>query len=441
MHKNILKKYNITPELPIIIGVSAGPDSMALLHYLMTNTSNPLVVAHINHNIRKESLEEQEYLKNYCQQNNLTFELLTITNYQETNFENEARQKRYAFYEEILKKYNSQYLFLAHHGDDQIETILMKITRGSNIEGYAGIKEINPQNNYYIIRPFLHLTKQDLLNYNHQNNIKYYLDHTNQDTKYTRNRYRKNILPLLKKEDPYVHLKFQKFSETLLEYHNYLTDETNQKIQELYQNNQLQLPKFYPLHPLLKKQILYTILQNIYKNNITKIKENHIHNLLTIINNPKPNLTINLPNNIIAKKEYQTLTFIKNNNSPKQSYHLKLQNNTQIYQHHFSIIDETPEDGNNICRLNTKNLALPLYIRNKKDGDYIELKGITGTKKVKEIFIEKKLSKDQRTNYPILVDKNDTILWIPNLKKTKFTLKKQENYDIIIKYCERGGKQ
>ena len=126
----------------IVAGISAGPDSMCLLHLLQSKTNN-IVVCHINHNVRKQSKKEEEYLKQYCKNNNLIFESMTINNYKENNFENEARKKRYNFYEEILKKYNSHKLFLAHHGDDLIETVLMKIIRGSNIEGYSGIKKIS----------------------------------------------------------------------------------------------------------------------------------------------------------------------------------------------------------------------------------------------------------------------------------------------------------
>ena len=201
MFNNINKKYNINETQPLVVGTSAGPDSMALLHHLKTTTNNPIICCHINHNVRPESKEEEEYLKNYCQKENIIFESMTINEYKENNFENEARKKRYSFYEETLNKHNSKYLFLAHHGDDLIETILMKISRGSSLEGYAGIKEVSKQNNYYIIRPFIEYTKENLINYNNKNNIKYYIDKSNEDTKYTRNRYRKLILPILKEEN------------------------------------------------------------------------------------------------------------------------------------------------------------------------------------------------------------------------------------------------
>ena len=141
----VLNNLSLSEKEPIVVGCSSGPDSMALLHYLNNNIKNKIICCHINHNVRKESKEEQKYLKEYCMKQNIIFETTTINKYKENNFENEARKKRYAFYEKILKKYHSKYLFLAHHGDDLIETILMKISRGSNLEGYAGIKEISKQ--------------------------------------------------------------------------------------------------------------------------------------------------------------------------------------------------------------------------------------------------------------------------------------------------------
>ena len=139
-HIEIIKSINQLDCKYIIAGISGGPDSMALHHMLINNTNKKIICAHINHNIRKESETEEKYLQEYCKNNNIIFETIKIKKYTENNLENEARKKRYTFFEEILQKYNSKYLVLAHHGDDLIETILMKIIRGSNIEGYAGIK-------------------------------------------------------------------------------------------------------------------------------------------------------------------------------------------------------------------------------------------------------------------------------------------------------------
>lgn len=405
---------------------------MALLHYLINNYKDKIIVAHINHNVRKQSNTEELFLSNYCKDNNITFECMKITEYKENNFENEARKKRYKFYKEILTKYNSTYLFLAHHADDLMETIIMKIIRGSNINGYAGIKKISYQDNYYIVRPFLDYTKQDILEYIKKYNITYYDDYTNNDITYTRNRIRHNIIPLLKKEDINIHKKFIKYSNTLNEYNDYINYEVDNIIKDIYINNTLYLDKFNIMHPFIKKNILYHILNNIYNNKDNIVKDIHIKNILNLINNPKPNITINMPNNIYVTKEYNILIFSNKYNI--ENYNIKFDKKASINNFTIEQIENTSLNGNDICRLNSNEISLPLYIRNKKDGDYIELLGLNKKKKIKEIFIECKIPIRQRNNYPVLVDSKNNILWLPNLKKSKFNKKINEKYDIILKY-------
>ncbi len=424
----------INENKTIVIGVSAGPDSMALLHYLINNTTNKLVCAHINHNVRKESIEEEKYLKSYCNKNNVIFECLKITNYQENNFENEARKKRYEFYNELLDKYQTKYLLLAHHADDLIETILMKIARGSNLEGYAGIKKINKYNDKYIIRPLLDYTKDEILEYNNKNNIKYYIDKSNADNKYTRNRYRNYILPFLKKEDPNIHKKFIMYSNTLLEYDNYIKKETEKIVNSIYYKNKLNLEKFNKLDYFMKKNTLYYILNNLYNNKQNIITHNHINNIINICKKDKNN-SLNLPKDLILIKEYQYLSFKYKNKNTNYKYLLK--DYQKIDNHIIRKINKSESNGNNICRINSKNINLPLYIRNKKDGDKIEVLGLNGHKKISDIFVEKKIPISIRNKYPIVVDNKDNIIWVPNLKKSKFNTKNNEFYDIILEYCEK----
>ena len=419
----------------VVIGVSAGPDSMCLLDLLQKKTTK-IVVCHINHNVRKESIEEEEYITKYCQDKNIILEKTTINNYQENNFENEARKKRYMFYEEILKKYNSKTLLLAHHGDDLIETILMKISRGSNLEGYAGIKEISNVKNYQIIRPLLKYTKEDIINYNKSNNIKYYNDSSNQSTNYTRNRYRLNILPLLKKEDKNIHKKYLKYYKTLIEYDDYIKREVKRNINNVYKDNIINIDNLNKLDTFLIKNILYNIMNNIYQNKNNIITDRHIQNIISLLNNTKPNIKIDLPNNKEIVKEYNKL-IIKDKTSDIKNYKIEFNDKIEIENLIIEKIESEDDDSNSVCRLNSKDITLPLYIRNREDGDYIILKGSNNRKKIKEIFIEKKLPLKKRNNYPLLVDSNNNIIWIPNIKKSKFCNKKSENYDIIIRCNER----
>ncbi|MEE1371535.1 MAG: tRNA lysidine(34) synthetase TilS [Bacilli bacterium] len=419
----------------VVIGVSAGPDSMCLLDLLQKKTTK-IVVCHINHNVRKESIEEEEYITKYCQDKNIILEKTTINNYQENNFENEARKKRYMFYEEILKKYNSKTLLLAHHGDDLIETILMKISRGSNLDGYAGIKEISNVKNYQIIRPLLKYTKEDIINYNKSNNIKYYNDSSNQSTNYTRNRYRLNILPLLKKEDKNIHKKYLKYSKTLIEYDDYIKREVKRNINNVYKDNIINIDNLNKLDTFLIKNILYNIMNNIYQNKNNIITDRHIQNIISLLNNTKPNIKIDLPNNKEIVKEYNKL-IIKDKTSDIKNYKIEFNDKIETENLIIEKIESEDDDSNSVCRLNSKDITLPLYIRNREDGDYIILKGSNNRKKIKEIFIEKKLPLKKRNNYPLLVDSNNNIIWIPNIKKSKFCNKKSENYDIIIRCNER----
>jgi len=434
--ENILNNIDFNDY--IVIGVSAGPDSMCLLNLAQKKT-NKIVVCHINHNVRPESKEEELFLKDYCKKNNIIFETLKIEKYVENNFENEARKRRYDFYEQTLQKYKAKYLLLAHHGDDLIETVLMKIVRGSNIEGYAGIKETSNFKEYKIIRPLLPYTKEEIIEYNKIHNIPYYIDNSNTNIKYTRNRYRKNILPLLKKEEINVHKKFLKYSKTLEEYDKYIKKLVSENINLIFNNNTIYIEELNKLDEFLQKNTLYQILNIIYNNKSNIITETHINDILKLINNKKPNISIDLPQNIILSKEYNKIYInTKNDNEQPNEYKYEFIDKIIIENLSFEKIKSTDLDSNEICRLNSNEIELPIYFRNKKKGDFIILKGSNNRKKVKDIFIENKIPLNIRKKYPILVDNKDNILWIPKIKKSKFCIKKDEknkNYDIIIK-CE-----
>ena len=150
----------------------------------------------------------------------------------------------------------------------------------------------------------------------------------------------------------------------------------------------------------------------------------------------KPNNEVILPKNKVCFREYDKLS-LGPIMDKKEDYKLELRDNNVIGKHVIRIIDNTKENGNDICLLDSSKIKLPLYIRNRKEGDVIRVLGLDGTKKVKDIFIEKKINLKERDEYPLLVDSDDNILWIPNLKKSQFNIKNKEKYDIILKYCEK----
>ena len=421
----------------IVLGNSGGPDSMFLLTALLKLREDynlKIVCAHVNHNVRVESEKEQEFLMNYCNDNNVFFETMKIENYGDDNFHNQARNIRYNFFEDLVKKYDAKYLMTAHHGDDLIETILMRIVRGSTLKGYSGFDKYVDNGSYKVVRPLIFLTKDYIKEYDDKNNIPYVIDKSNFKEKYTRNRYRLKMLPFLKDEDKNVHEKFLKFSETLEEYDRFINNEIKRTINNVYKDNKIDINKYLELDKLLQRKIVEYILEDIYKEDLMIINDKHVKLIMDLIYSKKSNSSICLPHNIEVNKNYNYVTFSKEIKEVID-YNIELTNVTRLPNNHvLKIVDEEESNNNYVCRIDYNDIKLPLYVRTRKLGDKMDLKKINGSKKIKDIFIDCKVSTTERDKWPIVVDSEDKIIWIPGIKKSKYTKLKSEKYDIIIKY-------
>lgn len=422
----------------LVVAVSGGPDSMALLNLLLKlkrALDLELVCVHVNHNTgRSGQKEEQKFVEKYCRNNNVIFETMTIENYGDDNFHSEAHTKRYNFFEEIAKKYHAKYLFTAHHGDDLIETILMRIVRGSTLKGYSGFSKIVKADNYRIVRPLINVTKDEILKYCDEFKIPYATDSSNKKDVYTRNRFRKYIVPSIKKEDKNVHHKFYKFSKTLLEYNDYIDKQVKKKINEIYPDNILNIEKFKEEEHIIQMKIIYYMLEHFYQDDLMLITDRHAEILYELIYSRKANVTMHLPNNIQARKTYNNLVLIENPISNKE-YEIELINYVNLPNgKNIEVIDESHETNNFVCYLDSSEVKLPLHVRTRKDGDKMQVLGMVGRKKINDIFIDSKISLEDRDLWPIVVDSNENIVWLPGLKKSKFDKTKQEKYDIILKY-------
>lgn len=429
-------------NLSVVVACSCGPDSMALLDIILKlrNKKNiNIICAHVNHKLRIESEQEKIDVENFCNNNKIIFEYMEITKYNNDNFHAQARNIRYDFFDKLMNKYNAKYLFTAHHGDDLIETILMRISRGSTVKGYSGFNKISKRNDYYIVKPLIYVTKQQLLEYVKDNNIKYAIDKSNEKSVYTRNRYRKNVLSFLKEENKDVHLKYLRFSEQLIKYENYIQKEVCKYIPEVIVDNVLMINKFNILDIVIKEEIIKYILEKEYGNSISVINSSHIDEVLELINSNKPNSYINLPNGIRVVKEYNKL-FISSSLESQKDYKFELNEEVVIRNDIIKIVDESDDTSNYTIKLDSAEIKLPLYIRNIKTSDKIFVKGLNGSKKVKDIYIDLKIPKEKRSRLPILVDSDDNILWLPGLKKSKYDKSKDGNYDIIVRYIQKGGK-
>ncbi len=434
---NIDNDFEFKMNDKIVVGCSTGPDSMALVDMLLKIREKYnlyIIIAHVNHNVRKESYEEADFIKKYCYDNNLIFESMIIEKYGDDNFHNEARNIRYNFFENIIKKYNADYLMTAHHGDDLIETILMRIVRGSNLNGYGGFRKIVDKGDYKIVRPLIGYTKQELEDYDLENSVKYYIDSSNKKDKYTRNRYRKYILPFLKSEDKNVHLKFLKYSNLINDTSKFIDSIVKKAKEKCFVNNNIDIEKFLDEDLFIQKELLYSYLSDYYQDDLILINDRHIDIILSLIKSKKANCYVNLPNSVIARKVYNTLTIMRDTDVIS-GYEIEFDTYALLPNNHYiERVNRPTDNSNNTCKLNSKEIKLPLIIRSRRIGDKINVKGLGGTKKVKDIFINSKISVEDRETWPIVLDSEDRVVWIPGIKKSKFDKKITEDYDIILKY-------
>ena len=271
---NTIKKYNLIENGDrVVVGVSGGPDSISLLHILNKFCKNKIlnfeiIVCHVNHQIREEANDDEEYVREYCEKNNIKFyskriDVIKYANNNKMGLEEAGRNLRYDFFDEILEQEHANKIAIAHNKNDKAETIIMNIIRGSGISGLKGIEPI--RDNKYI-RPIIECERTEIEKYAKENNLNPRIDKTNFENDCTRNKIRNIVLPYIKKE----------FNSNIVETMNRLsnlateTDEYIQKkvienykeikIEENSKNIVLDLKKFNKIDMLIRKRILiYTI--------------------------------------------------------------------------------------------------------------------------------------------------------------------------------------
>ena len=310
---------------------------------------------------------------------------MKIDRYGDDNFHNEARNIRYQFFDEIVKKYNAKYLLTAHHGDDLMETILMRIARGSTLRGYSGFRKLVKMDGYYIYRPFIGLTKSELLDYCHKNRVPYAIDKSNFSDVYTRNRYRKEVLPFLKSEDKDIHKKYLKFSNVLSQADDFIEEEASKAISKVIKDNKLYIDKYLEINKFLKRIILERFISSFYQDDLILINDKHLDLIESLINSKKSNAKVNLPNDVEVVKSYNTLS-IRRNPNLLSSYEIEVSREVILPNgHKLELLDSVKGNSNNIIKLSSKDVTLPLIVRTRKLGDVMAIKG-GGHKKIK-IFL------------------------------------------------------
>lgn len=419
-----IKDNNLFETNKVILGFSYGIDSSCLLDILL-KLNYEVVLAFVNHNLRAESkLEEAEALK-LAKEKNLKIYIKQL-NLDNKNVESSARKLRYEFFKEVAIKENTNQIVTAHHMQDNLESIILNILRGSNLYGYAGISPKYNKNGFNFIRPLLCVTKDEIKEYQKENNIKYFEDYTNSLDLYKRNRIRHNIVPELIKEDSNALYKFLEYSKIVRDSFNHIRYESISYLKS--NDNKINVNSFKLLDNVLKSDIICYMLE---EKDITKNNEK-INEIIKMILNNKPNSKVDLNNNLEFIKSYDFAFINEKNTIFPQSKLIDLENDCIFNNYHIYFSKNLPLGCTNYTKLCYNKLVLPLTVRGRNKGDTIKTN--YGHKKLKDIFIDKKIPKNCRDNAVIITD-SEEILWVVGVIRSDSLFKYKDDGDIYL-ICE-----
>ena len=416
---NINKKYNLIENNDnIVVGFSGGPDSVFLvemLKKLQCFFNFKIYLVHINHLLRGEDADSDENFSfEYAKKNNLEIfikriPVKKIAKEIGKTLEEVGREERYKFFSEIYEKVGANKIATAHNKDDQIETFLFRLTRGTSLQGLEGIKTKN--NN--IIRPISEIYKKDILEYLNKNEIQYKIDKTNFENEFTRNSIRLDLIPFI--EERY-NIKFKDKIFSLIE-----------EIRENNQNNSLNLSDYTDSkNRILLEKIKF--LSNFDRKNLLglflnekniEVNRNKIDEINSLIkSNGTKKIDLNKTYRIVKNYTHLYIEEKREDNTINNST-IQLKIPSEQVFNNFKISVEIAKNLD-IPKEKNQYLLDTLYndiieVRYRKEGDRIFLDE-NHSKKIKEIFIEQKIPKDIRDRIPIFLY-NNNIFWIYNVKK------------------------
>lgn len=442
MKKKVIEFINrhhlIEPNKTILVGVSGGPDSMALLHFLKSIQESyqlNLIALCIDHQLRGEqSKEELEFVKSVCNKWEVPFisESIDVVAYKkkhQVSTQMAARDLRYECYKKHMKNQSAHYLALGHHADDQIETMFMALSQVTDPSALSGIPVKRPFSAGVIIRPLLAVTKDEINDYCHTYEINPKMDPSNLDDHYMRIYYRQQIIPKIKERNRNIGTTIQYLSNALSDDESYLMNEavnvfesdkikkrTNQKVKFLINEfNE------YPIS--LQRRIYRLILDYLYDELPKNLSYVHEESFLTLVQGDKSNVRIDFPKRLKVEKSYNELAFYFESEQKQSNFHKVIDHSTIVNLPDgatlsFSYTDEQIYDENEyIYSCSVNDLAFPLHIRTRRPGDRMSWQGLNGSRKIKDLFIDEKIPRSDRDKKWLITDNDGVVLWIIGVKK------------------------
>jgi len=437
----------------VIVGVSGGPDSMALLfalHQIQDNYQLSLWACHYNHKLRgEESDQEAEFVK--CQAERMGIPLLVENDdgsllKAKGNLEETARKKRYNFFHEKTLELNAHKIALGHTATDQAETFFLWLFRGMGTKGLGGIP---PVRDTMIIRPLIETERKDIICFLNEKCIPWKEDSTNKSDNFLRNRVRRILIPnLLEEFDPHLVKKITKTTEIFRDDNSLLDDLTLanfNKISIINDKNKvlLDINKITLLPISLKRRVIRYALKTI-RGSLRRVNFDHVERILKLMEGPLPHSQLSLPYGIEVYKEYESLEFsmglkqttsfyYETNEIPEEITIPEIERKITL-----SVLDwkksNSPVTEKNIALIDFEKIKFPLIVRNWRKGDRFQPLGLSGTKKIKDLFIDLKITRIERNRLP-LVFFRDQIAWIAGLRvdeKVKITQSTKKVLKMVI---------
>ena len=445
--ENYEEKLKLNKENHVLLALSGGVDSMTLLHLLLNlpSHSRPTIsLAHVNHRLRPESDSEAEFIKDVADQFFLPLSVIEWKEHPNSGIEKAARDFRYQFFYETMTALKADTLMTGHHQSDQLETLLMRFVRGGSWERLGGIQWSQSFSVGCLVRPLLSFTKEDLYKYAQKEKILFVEDASNEESEFTRNRFRNEIIPLLKKENPQIEHQVQVLAEEIQSLSAVTQAVFSEKLAELTSSDGKELNR--TLFMQEDEDYGYFLLKLWLFQQLTdqeiEVSNHSIWKILRWIQKGQPNSQFNLPNTYSIFRRYEELTVEKesklvDNNSV---FELVMNEWCQISDNEYLGFFEKEkfkaDEASRFITVNAKDIDLPLRASHRKEGDRMTLRGkLKQSKKIKDIFIDQKIPLEKRNHAWIIRDISNKIIWLVTYKESAYSVepnKEKEQYIIAF---------
>lgn len=430
-----IKKYDMLSYGDrVIVGVSGGPDSMALLnflHSLKNEYSLYVHVCHINHMLRdRESEEETLYVREFCKNLDIPcstkyVDIDSISKIMGLSLEEAGRMARYDFFADTAKEVNANKVAIAHNMNDQAETVLMRIMRGTGLHGLCGIK---PVRDSIYIRPFIYTSRCSIEKYCEANNLKPRIDSSNLEPVYARNRIRLELIPYIKENyNSNIEYTLSSMTELLSDDNDFIDGYAGSVYRDIAVCKDsvisIDIKVLKKLHNSIKKRIVRKAVEQV-KGNLTGIENKHIELILSISDSGRAGSAVELPGRITARVAYNLLNIFEPSDETCHKFCYSLGIPGCIYIPEASGTLESEIFNNNIDYINSNRFVKyfdydkikgSLCVRSRSEGDYIIPLGMKGSKRIKELFIDMKIPRSERDKIP-LVSIDNEVVWVVGYK-------------------------